>query len=270
MKYAAVKRTAVFLLDANRGKKEPELWTEYYEPERTAIIRQEVQDDSLGQARGNVATSRQFAAFATTLLRQCLLCVAIVNEMVFQMMTIAEEEAQNLDPRFSRLTNENHLNLVIIMRSFPTVWKKFSASLNELDFNDTGPYNPQAVEPIVSANDLTVKLKVYEDLRRDSLAGIRKISVWTKTAFDTVEIMLPGISILLDPALLAFCICSTLPERESANAIAHPSIATIQRSLDGLPGASRAQFPQQPSVSLPALRTWKQPPPKSGMSDKDE
>ena len=149
--------------------------------------------------------------------------------MALNILDSTEKESTLLDDNFLREENEEHKNLVILMSIFPQIWTKFSECLTVLEFRDA-PLEFE-VQPL-TALDLKSKLDVYGELWKQGLDKTPgKLLPGAREAFTTVQVMLPALSIILNPELLAFSICTSLDERNRANEVAHPSFQTIQRSL---------------------------------------
>lgn len=138
-------------------------------------------------------------------------------------------------PYYTRGSNQDWKNLVILCSILDELLRSYLEELRKLG---------GAMDAGIGIADLVGN---YSQLRQNGLKGIELTHVQQK-AYETLENMLAGVAILVDPILLLYTLDSQGQETLEANAVAHPSLTTIRKYLE----AERAQ-PQVPGEARSIL-----------------
>lgn len=166
--------------------------------------------------------------------------------MALCLLERTEEECTKLDLTFFRTENESNKLLVILFYIFPRLWSHFRENLETIANHNQGssdehaepPTGPQDPERLKLGQHITAFLDFSYCLENpEGQASLDDAdSNHIQQAYDVIRQMLPAMTFMLEPRLLAYLVTvyNANADRKQANDIAHPNFQVIKEGLEDL------------------------------------
>ena len=155
--------------------------------------------------------------------------------MALNLLQAAEGECVRFDTDYARQNNESRLLLRMLMYLFPLIWKFFRSNLARVAQHGKEYVHEQAESLVHAQDDLLIQdhLNIYEDLYQSYQDNLASSDDTTILAYNNVNAVLPSISFLLEPTLLAYVVnTSNNFDRLEANEVVHPDLDLIREGLE--------------------------------------